>query len=537
MKTSLLSLIPVFAVSVAVAAPAKQPAKPAPAKPPVVKPVVLTPKEELYQSMGTTSIWTRDGQLDGSATSLRNLLLAAAEQGLDAGAYWTSSLERMYSAFDASMAARFETEATDALLKYSTELSTGRLADPTLLGDDVKMKRQPLVVSRVVNAMKTVIPDWRSSFESVAPQWPGYAKLKNTLARLKTLNADVDFPAIQIPPKDPKVGDKGPVFAAIKMRLRTLGYNVNETEAVYTKELQALVKQYAADHTLKSGTTLNRSSQFWQQISVPLGSRMQQIKLTMEKYRWLPAQPEQRYIFVNLAFEQLQARENGEVALAMKTINGRPARMSPTLRDKIVDVELNPNWTVPDRLIVEDKVPAILADPSFLERGGFQVFDRNGNRELSSWEVDWYRITKDYVPISIKQQPGLGNALGVMKFNLTNPYAIYLHDTNERNLFSETYRQLSSGCVRLERPFDLSAYLLRDHPQWNDRRKVEAELSTTQFADWGVRYKQYHIKLVQPVQVYLMNLTADVDDRGVVKFAGDYYEQDLRLYQALSSRR
>lgn len=537
MKFSILILTMILSSTVW-GAPKTSPKKPAPApKPaPLVKPV-LTPKEELYQLLGVQTIWAAEGQLLPAATSLRGLLLSAADHGLDAGAYWTASLEQMYAAFDPSMADRFENEATAALLKYSTELSTGRLKDPTVLGDDVKMTRQPLVISRVASAMKTVVPDWRASFDTVvAPQWPGYAQLKAALARLKTLNADVDYPAIQVPKKDPKVGDKGDVFAAIKIRLRTLGYDVNDVEPVYSKDLQALVKQYAIDTNLKGGSTLSRSSQFWMQIATPLGSRLQQIKLTMEKLRWLPAQQDPRHLFVNLGFQHLEARENGRVVLEMKTINGRPQRMSPTMRDKVTDVELNPDWTVPDKLIVEDKKPAVLADPSFLDRGGYRVYERDSTIELSPWQIDWYSISKGYVPITIRQQPGLGNALGVMKFNLTNPYAIYLHDTNERNLFSEVYRQLSSGCIRLEHPFDLSAYLLRDHPQWSDRRRVEQELATTPVADYWVK-KEFRIRLVQPVPVYLMNLTVETTGSGLVKFAADYYQQDYRLYQALKATR
>lgn len=534
----LLSVLTMIAVSASVsfAAPSRKPAPKKPAKKTAVKPapkpvVVLTPREQLYQQVGVSALWIEDGRLLPRAQQLRELVLSAGEHGLDPAAYWTPRHDELLRTASAENAETVEAELTGVLLKYATDLSTGRLSDPTKLGDDVKMKRQPLNIARVANALKAIV-DLRQSFEAVAPQWPGYRELKAALARFRSLT-DAEFPAIAIPRRDPKLNEKGAVFAAVKTRLRTLGYDVSNVDPVYDKELRDLVKTYVVDHALKGASDLRRSGPFWRHLSASASARATQIKLQMEKLRWLPATPDDRFLFVNLAFQRLNVWENKQVVMTMRTINGRVERKSPTLIDKIVNVELNPDWTVPVRLIVEDKIPAIMADPSYLERGGFQVFDRRG-RELSDWEIDWYSITKQNAwQISIRQRPGLGNALGVMKFNLTNPYAIYLHDTNERHLFGENHRLISSGCVRLERPTDLSAYLLRDHPQWSDRRAVEAELATTQFADYWVRRLEYPIKLVRPVPVYLMSLTVEVDSRGVVKFAGDYYEQDTRLYQAL----
>lgn len=491
----------------------------------------------LYRAVGVNALWVQDGAPSPLAAGLREALLSADRHGLKPSDYWTDELERqsagLYSADDAIA---FERAATVALVKYATEVSTGRV-NPRDVDEEIKLTKRALSTDALAAALKNTTVSLPEALDLFAPQWPAYLRLKDAFARLKSLNENLDFPAVAIPKNGASLGKSVPALTNVKIRLRTLGYPVSETGPVYTQELLTHLKKYYADNTLPGEVTLRAGSLFWTHISVPLGSRLQQIQLSMEKIRWIPNQPDRRYFDVNMALQRLRIYEDGALVMEMRTINGRSKRKTPTLKDKVTVVELNPSWTVPARLIIEDKLPIVSRDPNWLEQNGYRILSANGRTEYSWWDVNWSRITRENVEqyIMLRQRPGLGNALGVMKFHLTNPYAIYLHDTNERHLFPENHRLLSSGCIRLERPVDVALYLLRDQARWNDRYAIESQLATSRFADaWTQTMRQ--IPVSQPVPVYLNYLTAEADEDGLVKFANDYYGQDTALYNLLRSR-
>ena len=501
----------------------------------VAKPVViiLTPTQKLYSLMGTQSLWTENGAPTALAVSLREALKDSGHQGLNPAHYWTEALESEYTHVTAENAAQFELDATAVLLKYASDLSTGQV-DPSKVGDEVKLTKKTLSVEKLVAAMKNTSISLGQSLDSLSPQWSQYQDLQKALMKYSQLEANA-FPPVAAPKKKVKIGDKDALFANVKIRLQTLGYPLSENGNVYTKELQSTISRYMEDNSLQGTANMNPGSNFLAHLGTPLEARVQQIRMSMEKLRWLPDAPENRHLVVNLALQRLKVIENGQVVLSMKTINGKPLRMSPMLKDKIVAVELNPAWTVPMSLILKDKLPAIQANPNFLEEHNFRLFDGDMSREMSSYEVDWFNITKQNVgSINLQQRPGLGNALGIMKFHLTNSFAIYLHDTNERNLFPENFRLMSSGCVRLEKPLDLAHYILKDDPKWGNPYEVESRLATSAVADWGVEVQKI-IGVKQSLPVYLMYITAEVDDSGVMKFAGDFYGQDTRLFELMKA--
>lgn len=537
LSSSIVSLL--FVSSSFAATATKAPVKPvpkpapkvvvAPKPPPFTVSKVLTPYVGLYQLLQTQAIWVQNGVLSAQVAGLRaGLTQNPLRHGLNPSAYWTAALEDMYQNFTPEKSDAFELAATTALVNYASDVSIGRV-DPVKVADEVRINRKPVPYDLMADALKNTTADLSTSMESFAPQWEIYRDLQTALVKLAALTPET-FPAIKPPAKNMKVGQSDPVFTAVKTRLQALGYAISETGPVYTKELSTAVSTYYAVQTIPGTPSLNRDAALWNHLGTSAEARIQQVRMTMEKLRWMPHAPENRFGFVNLAQQRLRVYESGAKVLDMKTINGRSQRKSPMIKDKITVVELNPNWTVPTTLVVEDKAPAILRDPSFLDRGNFYIVD-DYDRPLDQWQIPWESLTKQNANgFYVKQQPGLGNALGVMKFHLTNPYAIYLHDTNERPLFAENHRLLSSGCVRLERPVDLALYLLRG-TQW-DRQAIESNLAAeTLIEPW--KKKQYEIKLKESMAVYLMYLTADATSGEPIKFAVDYYAQDTALYNAL----
>lgn len=539
LSSSILSLVFVssaFAAPAKVAPkiPVKTPAKPvvavAPKPPPFTVAKALTPYISLYQLLNTQAIWVQNGALSPQVAGLRAALTQNPERhALNPKAYWTETLENMFNAFTPEQSDAFELEATKAFVNYASDLSIGRV-NPTAVAPEISVSRKSTPYDLMVEALKNTSADLSVSMESLAPQWQIYRELQAAAVRLSGFTPE-NFPVIPVLKKSLKVGASDPAYAAAKMRLAALGYVISETGPVYTKELLTVVQKFYAAQTIPGTPSLDKDAAFWREIAVTPQARIQQIRMTMEKIRWMPHAPEARFGFVNTAQERLRVYENGTKVLDMKTVNGRSQRKTPMLKDKITVVEFNPDWTVPVTLVVEDKQPLMVENPNWLYEHNYEIVDERNN-PVDAWQIPWGQLTKENAQwFFIKQSPGLGNALGIMKFHLTNPYAIYLHDTNERNLFENNHRLLSSGCVRLERPLDLAQYLLRDTP-YADRRTLEAQLATTEVIDPWLK-KKANVPLKQPMAVYLMYLTADATEGEPLKFAMDFYGQDTALYAAL----
>lgn len=281
--------------------------------------------------------------------------------------------------------------------------------------------------------------------------------------------------------------------------------------------------------------------------------QINKVRASMEKLRWLPQNLGERYVMVNLAMTEMKVIEKGQAVLSMKTVNGRPIRRTPMMVDVMKRVELNPTWTVPLNLAIWDKLPRIREDVGFLKRLGLQVFQPGSEQPISDVSsINWNRLSRDYFPYILRQQAGPSNVLGKVKFPLTNGFSIYMHDTDERGLFSQASPRLrSSGCIRLQKPMEMAAYLLKNQqvPQgrgWLQSNGSEYPAGTTftedilmsrvaRNDDPSKPITTIAINVEKPLPVYTAYLTADVDDKGQIQFVSDTYKQDDRLLSMLNN--
>ena len=186
-------------------------------------------------------------------------------------------------------------------------------------------------------------------------------------------------------------------------------------------------------------------------------------------------------------------------------------------------VVFNPTWTVPPTILAEDVLPAVRANPGYLTERHFQVLDRHGNL-VDPAGIDWGASPAQSFPYIIRQEPGPWNALGQMKFIFPNPHFVFIHDTPSRSRFGRSVRAFSSGCVRIEDPFDFSVQVLADPQRW-DRQAVEAVVTTGQTRT---------VYLDRPIPVLLLYWTASGDRDGHVHFAGDVYDRDSSILRELN---
>lgn len=254
--------------------------------------------------------------------------------------------------------------------------------------------------------------------------------------------------------------------------------------------------------------------------------KIDQILANMERLRWMGDEKPDRYVLVNIPSATLWAVDEGEVALEMPVIVGKPKRPTPSFRTEITGVRFNPNWTVPPTIKKVDFLPMLQEDPYALSYLGIELIDKRGPRAvtLDPGQVDWMTISRqEFMNIRMVQAPGENNPLGQFKVEMENPYGIYLHDTNKPEFFEMTDRALSSGCVRVADPEGLSAFLLKGNKDWSAGKMAKIVASG----------RMRDIKVESSLPVYIVYQTVWQDAEGRVVFGPDVYGRDGRLAASL----
>jgi len=257
------------------------------------------------------------------------------------------------------------------------------------------------------------------------------------------------------------------------------------------------------------------------EMNVPIEQRVDLIELNLERWRWLPREPGSRYMLVNIPEMRLEVRENGKVPLSMRVIVGKKDTPTPIFNDEMTHIVFSPYWNVPSGIAKDETLPSLMNDPGFLTRNNMEVVDKAG-RTIEPSSIDWM----DPSSFRFRQRPGSSNALGLVKFMFPNQYDVYLHDTPADSLFGRAARLFSHGCIRVEQPEALAAYVLRDQPEWTQERIREAMHSG----------EERTVKLRTSIPVFIGYWTARVAPDGLVQFRHDVYGVDSRLNAMLEDR-
>lgn len=495
---------------------------------------------KFYAQRSNMPVWIdSSGYPNQMATVLRNTLLSADRHGLHPKDYWNATLESAFvgSQEDPRIGITFEFVATEAVLRYGQHLFQGRV-DPRSIDEDIKYEgnkfadKEITIVAAAVNKG----PDaFTSALEVLAPQLPRYKDFMKVLEYFRNTKAQGNWSVIRSPGMIMQKGIKADAVVQIRQRFNELGYNISVGSDHFDEEFDTVLRKFQKENGLAidGAIGINRSAVL-QTLNKSIDDRLSQIEVTMEKLRWLPRTFESRFIFVNLATSEFRLFEGNKVAMSFRTVNGQKLRQTPSMKDYIQEVVLNPTWTVPDTLAIQDKWPLLKGDRKYLVNHKM-VMTQNG-QAVDSTAIDWkMRSEWDFDQNNpnrfiITQLPGYDNALGVVKFPLVkNNQAIYMHDTNERDLFSLGERHKSSGCVRLEEPLKLAEYLLQDQKDWSLDRILQVVPSAVEPQSRKTKY----VPLTKRMPVYLMYVTVERGSDGSIRFLRDDYGQDERLSNAL----
>ncbi|RZK31616.1 MAG: murein L,D-transpeptidase, partial [Hymenobacter sp.] len=400
--------------------------------------------------------------------------------------------------------------------------------------DAWKVKRNKIKLDR---ALLTILKERESTYPyyDFAPLHPEYTNLKKALALLRARQEAGGWPALPAG-TTLKPGASSPAVPLLRRRLLG-GENTGQTPAAvaagatpvtnivapaeqYDARLVEAVKNFQRDLGLPptgivSGTTLA-------ELNVPIQARIEQVVLNMERWRWLPKKFEPDYLLVNIPEYRLRVYEQGKQALTMRVIVGKTLTATPIFSDKMEYVVLSPYWNVPFSIIDKELRPKLTANPrGTLDRLDMEVVKGYGRKAtvIDPTTVDWANVTPQTFKYTLRRRPGPKNDLGEVKFIFPNSNDIYLHDTPHNELFSQTKRNFSHGCVRVEEPVKLATYLLRNDPRW-DQISIQ---------DTIAERKEKYVTLKEKLPVYLVYLTAWADADGHPHFRDDIYGHDKAL--------
>ena len=412
---------------------------------------------------------------------------------------------------------------TDAFLVYGAHLLAGRVNPETLRPEWLSHRRSADIAAVLEAALAS--GNIAGTLETLVPPQHGYRRLREALARYREVAATGGWPAI---PDGATLrrGDRGPAVAALRERLRLeddLGPAQEQDAGLFDEALEQAVKKFQLRHGLATDGVVSAATRA--DLNVRVERRVEQLELNLERWRWLPKDLGRRHIIVNIAAFELEVVDDEAVVMAMRVVVGRPYDRTPVLSDTMRYLVLNPYWHVPRNIAVEELLPKVRRDPSYLAHYKVRVFPISGPDagEVDPTTVDWSAITPAGFPFLLRQDPGPLNALGRMKFMFLNKYHVYLHDTPARPLFEETQRDFSHGCIRIEHPIELAVYLLRQDPRWSRDALL---LALDEAVDRTV-------PLPEPMPIHLLYWTAWADGDGTIQFRRDIHGRDAALLQAL----
>lgn len=504
---------------------------------------------KLYSQRSYQAIWVdSSGRPNSMAQGLKSLLLKVERHGLFSEDYWDVEVENLFKAANANQKnwITFELAASEALIRYVTHLSVGRF-DPDSIDSDIKFKRKSFNEFAELNAvLASGSSSLASGLDRFAPKHPRYKDMMQMLAQLREIKAVGGWNAIVSPGIQLKKGVANPAVTQLRTRLNQLGYRVSNAGGdLFDAELDQVVRQFQTKNGLDVDGVIGTRSEVLRSLNFSVNQRIVQVEVNMEKLRWLPRDLESRHVFVNLAMTEFNLFDGDQRPFHFKTINGQSFRRTPSMRDEIKFVELNPTWTVPHSIAVKDKLSELKKNPGYLKKNNMKLLDASSDSVVDPYSVDWSKVSSRNFSYYIRQEPGRNNALGVVKFPLTNPWAIYLHDTNDHNLFEENKRHLSSGCVRLEYALDFAAYILADNvvrdkvtgEDYWPLEKIKSVVPEQQGEVANEADFQKKLYLKQPVPVYFLYLTVDRAEDGALRFVDDVYGQDTRVAKALQNKK
>ncbi len=469
-----------------------------------------------YMNRDMRPIWVRgSGSFQPRVAGILNILEESWTHGLNPERYHIEDIRKLAADMGGDNQLELDLLISDAVVRYAHDLTGMRDAG---MGDKAaKYWREPVKSDALLQDVSDVA-DPVTLIRNLEPAHNLYGALRKELIELAA-QPEEHFKPIKIG-KSIKPGKSSPAIPAIRERLGLPAMEANAE--VYDEPLAVAVMKVQKDYGLDTNGVIDTNAM--RIINRTSEDKIWQIVANMERLRWIGEGRPERYVIVNIPSANLWAVEGGAVKLEMPVIVGKQARPTYSFKTEITGVRLNPNWSVPPTIKREDFLPALQADPYSLTKRGIKL--TVGRNEIDPGKVDWTKVTnKDLAVLRMTQPPGDQNPLGKVRVIMENPYNIYLHDTNHRELFEGKERNLSSGCIRVSKPEELAAFILGENKDYTIdgmNKMINSGSMRDVLTDKGI-----------PVYVTYQTVWLNAD--GKLVYGQDVYGQDAKLAEILKA--
>jgi murein L,D-transpeptidase YcbB/YkuD len=488
--------------------------------------------QKFYEPVGYGPAWVVGSQPSPVALALIEQFRNAGQKGLNPEDYdtsrWGDRIQALKGASAASAVARFDVAMTVCTMRYVSDLRIGRINPQHFkYGLNVEGKKYDLAEF----LREKVIPsiNMKATIEGIEPPFPAYRRTEQALAHYTELAKQDDGEKL---PAVTKPIEPGQAYAGVPRltRLLRLVGDLPEDAAgpqdgVYGGVLVDAVKRFQRRHGMDEDGRLGAGT--INQLNVPLADRVRQLQLTMERWRWLPAEFSAPPIIVNIPDFRLRALdEENNPALDMRVVVGKAMRTeTPVFSRDMTYVVLRPYWNVPPSILRSEIVPAIQRNRGYIASKNYEVTTPDGKVVTSGAISDDVLAQLKAGKLMVRQKPGPTNALGLVKLIFPNENNVYLHSTPSQSLFSRSRRDFSHGCIRVEKPAELTVWVLRNNPGWTLEKVQQAMQSGKD---------NVTVTLAKRVPVFIVYGTALAYANGEVHFSDDIYGFDARLETALA---
>ncbi len=424
-------------------------------------------------------------------SSVYNPLLQQLQDSLtsDSSVYQVPAADRL----------KTELQLTQSFFQYAFKAYQG---DSSINARDLGwfIPRKKINLTALLDSM---ISSKNGDLTAHAPVNRQYNLLKEHLLKYYALEKQGAWDSIAIDQKFYKIGDHSPAIRRIKERLTLTGdLRTTDTTDVFDTTLQTAVRHFQHRYGLKEDGAIGTS--LMKELNRPISERIRQLLINMERIRWIPADLPADYLLVNIPAYKLFVYQDGKLDWSMNVVVGTTAHNTVIFRGDMKYIVFSPYWNVPPSIIKNEIAPAMKRNPNYLAKKNMEW---NGG--------------------AVRQKPGPGNSLGLVKFLFPNSYNIYLHDTPSKSLFGETNRAFSHGCIRLSEPKRLAEYLLRNDTAWTPE-KITAAMNAG---------KEKYVTLKPTIPVFIGYFTAWVDSDGELNFRDDIYGHDKKLAEKMFASR
>ncbi|MCO7245686.1 L,D-transpeptidase family protein [Halomonas sp. Mc5H-6] len=488
------------------------------------------PIDSFYQYRNYQPVWTTADSVEALVAGLNEL----EQDGINPENYAAASLmaafERSQAGGESAQVA-FELQASQALLQALDHLNRGQVNPRRLSAQwDAERPSRGYSMRAVAEAVNQL--DVAAALDQARPDSSAYRRLRAAFIDFQTRSLQANAPYLDHREESLRLGDQHDDVLTLRHRLTRWGephllaanpqaYPQVDVDVPdqrqFDAQLAAAVKRFQRRHLIQEDGVVGEQTR--RALNVPLSSRVEQLRVNLERARWMGAQPDDApRVWVDLAGYRLHYTRPGGEHWQTRVVVGSPQRATPVIQSAITHLTLNPSWTIPPTILREDILPRVREDIDYLAEENIQVVDFDGN-PVDAAEVDWQRPGS----VMLRQVAGSANPLGSVVVRFPNDHMIYLHDTPAQGLFQRHQRALSSGCVRVEGVTQFAQLLLEDT---GSTAQVASLVASSQ--------SDRQLSLPRRVPIALHYLTAWPNAEGEVEFRTDIYGHDAAVESALS---